>query len=151
MNGSEYVEDGDEAEPERGGVEVAKCKNGDWPGRVDAVMVGCKYEADAVDGAVDIVLRRNDIEELTKGELLEDIVCEDGGMLCEAEERDKFRDPNNGAEAGRGGPGNEDVGILGGFGRAKGKGCKDVLKEGDGWFSMATSFSCERQLPRVGM
>lgn len=42
-------------------------------------------------------------------------------MFGEAKERDEFGDPNDGAEAGRVGPGDEEVEILWGLGRAKGR------------------------------
>lgn len=97
------------------------CGDAEWVRGVFVVTAGCPSKANAAGGAVDIILWRNDIENLNDDELLSDIIWGDGEMFCEGEERDEFGDSNNGARAGRAGFGDEDVGVLWRFGRAKEK------------------------------
>lgn len=96
-NQSEDGGDGGETEPEEGNVRIEVCGGGSWVGGVAVVTGGCPSEADEAEGAVDIALWRHDVEELNKGEFLENIVWEGGGIFWEAEEGVGSGDPNNGA------------------------------------------------------
>lgn len=120
MNGSEDGRDGDETEPERGDVGIGVCGDKDWFGGVNVVIAGCVSKPDAVEGVVDIVSWKNDIEELSEDKLLRDIVWVDGELFCKAEKRDEFGVSKNGAGAGRAGPGVENVGFHQGLGKAGG-------------------------------
>lgn len=53
-------------------------------------------------------------------------------MLCRAEKREEFGEPNNRAGAQRIGQGDEQAGIYCGFGRAEGRRCGNALKDGSG-------------------
>lgn len=77
-----------------------------------AVIVGCPPVAYAVESAVDVVLRRNDLEELSKGNIFEDIILKHGGVLCDAEEAEEHRDPNDAAEVERIENSDEDMGTF---------------------------------------
>lgn len=112
LDGSEDGGDGDEAEPGERDEGIGVCRDGEWVGGVPLISVACLSETDAVEGAVDGVLIKNDIKEPNTGELLEGIVWEDGGTLRAAENRDDFGDPNSGARVWRAGPGKKEFGIL---------------------------------------
>lgn len=59
----------------------------------------CPSEADAVKGAVDTVLQRNNTEELNEEKLFREIAWGAKEMLCGVEERDESKDSKNRAEA----------------------------------------------------
>lgn len=69
-------------------------------------------EVGAVQGAVDNVLWRDDVEKLKDRELFADMIWEDEKILFEAEKGEDFGDQKNGTGAGRAGTGNEEVGRL---------------------------------------
>lgn len=77
------------------------CEYENWVCSAAFVSFGCSSEPDAVEGAVNSVLKRIDIEELNEGNIFGDIVWRNGGLSCEVERRDEFRDPNSGIRAGR--------------------------------------------------
>lgn len=86
--------------------------NGDWIDGLFVVIVGCPSEADAVEGAFDIVPWKTDIKELNDGSHFGDIVLEVGRVLCEAEDGDEFDESNSSAEAGKVGSDDEVVKVL---------------------------------------
>lgn len=112
-------EDEGETEAEGEDVRIRVCEDGDWAGGVVLVIVSCPCETDAVEGAVDTDMRRNHIEELDEGGLLEDIAWSDEGMLWEAKVKDDSGDPSDGAGVWTAGPGDEDVGVIRKSGRAE--------------------------------
>lgn len=83
------------------------------------VSVGCRFESNAAETAVDILLWRKDVEKLNDGDLFGDIVCGDGVILCEAAVEDESGDPNDGERAGRLGPLDEDVKVRWRFERVE--------------------------------
>lgn len=93
MKGSDDRENGEETKQ---GVEddtIGVCGNGYWAGNVDVVIVSCPAAAIPAEGAVDIFLWRDEMENLNEGELLGHVSWEDGIFFCNAEERDEFGDP----------------------------------------------------------
>lgn len=92
--------DGGEAKPWGRETGLGVCEDEHWVTSVVVVIAGRLPDADAVEGAVD-VLWRDDIEKRTEGELLESIVGEAGRMLCKAEERDEHGEPNHATGGGR--------------------------------------------------
>lgn len=56
MDESENEGDGGEAEPGEEDSKIRVCSDGDWVGGVLVITVNYPYEADAIEGAVDIVL-----------------------------------------------------------------------------------------------
>lgn len=99
MDGSGDVEDGDEAKLGRKNAAVGVCADENWAGELVVVTADCPYEADVVESAIDTVLWRNDVEELNKGKLFEDIVRRAGKLFCEAEKGDEFGKPHKEARA----------------------------------------------------
>lgn len=83
MNGSEKGGHREKAEPEKGDVGIGVVGDGDWVSKMVKVIVGCLSEATAAESAFDIALRNDDIEQLNKGKLSEDIVCGDERSLRE--------------------------------------------------------------------
>lgn len=78
MNESGNVGNEDEAEPGGGDVGLGLCGDKDWADNGVVVHFGCPPESYAVEGAVNVVLSRNDINELNEGELGEHVVWRDG-------------------------------------------------------------------------
>lgn len=74
ISGAEDGEDGDEAKTGRRKVEIGMCGDGDCVRGVVLVVVGCPSEADVADGAVDVVLWKDDITELTEVEFFGNVV-----------------------------------------------------------------------------
>lgn len=72
---------------------------------------------------------RNDIKELNEATLLKDFVWKDEEVLCNAEKRDEFGDPGEGAGDRRDGSADEDVETIWGFLRDKRRSFKDTLEE----------------------
>lgn len=101
MNASENKEDGEDAASSEPDTGVQAYRDGNWVGVVNVVTVSCPSEADAVRSAFEIVLWRDDNEELNKCSLLVDIVRENEEMLCKADEGGKFGDLSSAAGAGR--------------------------------------------------
>lgn len=93
------------------------CGDGDWVDGVAVAIVDCLCESDAVEGAIDVVLWRNEVRELNEGEFLGEIDREYGEMSCEAKAGDEIRNLDNGARVWRAGPGHEDRATLCRFGR----------------------------------
>lgn len=63
------------------------------------VKIGCPSETDEIEGAVDSFLWSNSVEELNEAVPLRNIAWRDVRVLFQAEERDEFGNPNNGARA----------------------------------------------------
>lgn len=117
--GSRDERDGNVTEPERSNVVDGACKNVHGASGAVLVNVGCPSQIDTVQGAVDIVLCMDDIQEPNKEELLADFISEDAGLLCKAEEGHESGDPSPGAGAGRRGLDGANVVVFRKFGRAE--------------------------------
>lgn len=118
-NESDDGRDADDAKPGEEDVGAGKRRDRDGARGVVVVNVACPFEANAVEGAVCIALRRNGIEQLNECTLLRDIVWKDRGTSWEAENGGEFGDPKSGVRVRTLGSGAENVGILCGFERAE--------------------------------
>lgn len=96
MNGAKDGKEGDYTKSGRYVVSLEVCGDKNWAGCVDVIILGCPPAADAAEGAVHIVLERNDLEGLDEGELFGEGVRGDAGVLCEAKEGDEPEDSNDG-------------------------------------------------------
>lgn len=56
VSGSQNGEDGEKAETGREEVGVGVCGHGDWVGAIVVVTVDSSFDADAVEGAIHVVL-----------------------------------------------------------------------------------------------
>lgn len=63
------------------------------------MAVSCSCEAAAPESAVDIVLKRKDIEKIDESPLFRDIVWVDGGESCSLDKSDEFKGRKIGAGA----------------------------------------------------
>lgn len=77
LNGTKDGGYGDETKLRRDVAGLRVCGDRNWIGCAVVVIVGCPREADAVEGAVGIVLGRKDFEKLDEGKLFGDVVCGD--------------------------------------------------------------------------
>lgn len=77
------------------------CGDGEQVAGVVVVIMKCLYEIDSVEGATDVLFKRNGNHDQNQSNLFVDTVYKYGRFLCEAKKRGECRDPSNVAKAGR--------------------------------------------------
>lgn len=122
-NVSGFGDEGDECEfkPGKKDIAIEVCGDVDWVDVVIVVIFGSQSEIDAVEGAVDVILCRKDMEKLNEGEFFENIDWGNGRLCCEEKKADGFEDPFSRARAEGARPGEKNLAILWGFGKAREK------------------------------